>query len=496
MTYEPGVLVRRQQREYPPELRQEIALTALEVGNNREVARLYSERLGYTVNESTVRGIKKRYLEGVQKGKIDSPGLSPRALVSGGDSSRSSDTEEGNSFQPDQVMKLQLEVLEDNMKDPNGPMSPKSEHMDDSEMTEHSPEVESANRLVINDSILSGEDSRDSSYNQLSIDMGDTDQTETVTTVTNKPTIRVARGLQKSPSASNGSASGLLTSTSILAATLSGAKRKSGIDSSSILTQVFKKARPSAAETEADITSLDKEIRALQWLARRKEQEWDQVIRLLKQKEERLLRAQRCRIMIQTEAEHLLSKYQTPLPALPNSPVVIPQQQVLILPATATTRLIRPKPPMTVTAPIMTKKPTSTASIVTHSPSLSPTRRNSKSPASSQSLSPRQSVVTSTHQQQTPNSISNARVTNSNGDADNVVDDAKLSSMIEKASKNLAIASGAGKDKEAEKKNPPVCQGCGEKKSEFVCAGCSNRWYCSRECQVEDWDEHADDCSG
>jgi len=76
------------------------------------------------------------------------------------------------------------------------------------------------------------------------------------------------------------------------------------------------------------------------------------------------------------------------------------------------------------------------------------------------------------------------------------VDDAKLSSMIEKASKNLAIASGAGKDKEAEKKNPPVCQGCGEKKSEFVCAGCSNRWYCSRECQVEDWDEHADDCSG
>ena len=38
-------------------------MAALEVGNNREVARLYSERLGYTVNESTVRGIKKRYLE-------------------------------------------------------------------------------------------------------------------------------------------------------------------------------------------------------------------------------------------------------------------------------------------------------------------------------------------------------------------------------------------------------------------------------------------------
>ena len=45
----------------------------------REVARVYSERLGYTVNESTVRGIKKRYLEGIQKGKIESPGLSPRS---------------------------------------------------------------------------------------------------------------------------------------------------------------------------------------------------------------------------------------------------------------------------------------------------------------------------------------------------------------------------------------------------------------------------------
>ena len=41
------------------------------MGNNREVARLYSERLGYTVNESTVRGIKKRYLEVATLNKIN-----------------------------------------------------------------------------------------------------------------------------------------------------------------------------------------------------------------------------------------------------------------------------------------------------------------------------------------------------------------------------------------------------------------------------------------
>jgi hypothetical protein len=35
--------------------------------------------------------------------------------------------------------------------------------------------------------------------------------------------------------------------------------------------------RPSNAENEADIQTLEKEIRALHWLARRKEQEWDQV---------------------------------------------------------------------------------------------------------------------------------------------------------------------------------------------------------------------------
>ena len=113
MSYEPGVLVRRQQREYPPELRKEIALAALEVGNNREVARLYSERLGYTVNESTVRGIKKRYLEGIQKGKIESPGLSPRSGAGSiqGDKESESEGDDAN-VQPENVMKLQLEVLE------------------------------------------------------------------------------------------------------------------------------------------------------------------------------------------------------------------------------------------------------------------------------------------------------------------------------------------------------------------------------------------------
>ncbi|XP_043240525.1 actin cytoskeleton-regulatory complex protein PAN1-like [Amphibalanus amphitrite] len=42
----------------------------------------------------------------------------------------------------------------------------------------------------------------------------------------------------------------------------------------------------------------------------------------------------------------------------------------------------------------------------------------------------------------------------------------------------------------------PLCQGCQQRQAQFVCAGCGHQWYCSRDCQVEAWDSHADDCSG
>ena len=57
-------------------------------------------------------------------------------------------------------------------------------------------------------------------------------------------------------------------------------------------------ARPSVTEAEADVNRLSEEVRALKWLARRKEQEWDQVVRLLKQKEERLMLAKRAKVVV------------------------------------------------------------------------------------------------------------------------------------------------------------------------------------------------------
>ncbi|CAG0923666.1 unnamed protein product [Notodromas monacha] len=42
---------------------------------------------------------------------------------------------------------------------------------------------------------------------------------------------------------------------------------------------------------------------------------------------------------------------------------------------------------------------------------------------------------------------------------------------------------------------PPTCHGCKQRIAQFVCAGCNSQWYCSRECQIRDWDEHAEHCT-
>ena len=314
--------------------------------------------------------------------------------------------------------------------------------MDDSELDTECGEgdMNGGSTLVISESALSinGDDSVDS-CNQLSIDTGPEPEPS-------RPSIRVAQGLTKEPHLG------------ILAAHLTGTagvKRKQ--NSASLLagnglSLPLKKQRPNSQDNEMEILSLEKDIKALQWLARRKEQEWDQIIRLLKQKEEKMLRAQRAKVMIQVEADHLVSKYRasptTVLLPSPLQPVIVPQQQVLILPAsqsvptntTTTTRHIQPKP--------------SGASLLAQA-------RTSVSKLTSSSAS--------------------------NGTAEQ---ETKFSSVMDRASKSLqksAVSPTVEREngkKEEVKKNTPMCQGCSQKKSEFVCAGCSNRWYCSRECQV------------
>jgi hypothetical protein len=63
--------------------------------------------------------------------------------------------------------------------------------------------------------------------------------------------------------------------------------------------------RPTSFDLGLEVSRLKEEVRALQWLARRKEQEWDQTVRLLKQKEEKLLKADRAKMLAGAEAKEM-----------------------------------------------------------------------------------------------------------------------------------------------------------------------------------------------
>ena len=53
-----GQQQKRQKRSYPVELKREIAEKVVEKGNMSEVARIYSAKLGFPVDKSTIRSIK------------------------------------------------------------------------------------------------------------------------------------------------------------------------------------------------------------------------------------------------------------------------------------------------------------------------------------------------------------------------------------------------------------------------------------------------------
>jgi hypothetical protein len=69
-------------------------------------------------------------------------------------------------------------------------------------------------------------------------------------------------------------------------------------------------AKPTNETLENEIKLLKEEVKALHWLARRKEQEWDNVIRLLKLKEERLLRSERQYSLGKSDASQFLKTAQ------------------------------------------------------------------------------------------------------------------------------------------------------------------------------------------
>ncbi|XP_050428619.1 MATH and LRR domain-containing protein PFE0570w-like isoform X2 [Adelges cooleyi] len=66
----------------------------------------------------------------------------------------------------------------------------------------------------------------------------------------------------------------------------------------------------------------------------------------------------------------------------------------------------------------------------------------------------------------------------------------------EDASDRLVIDEGQDSMNVGSPSNAPQCQGCMQKPAQFVCAGCGNQWYCSKDCQIDAWDDHSEVCSG
>ena len=81
----------KRQRSYPDELKREIAEKVAEKGNMSEVARIYSTKLGFPVNKTTIRGIKAQVARWDAAEKIRDIQEDKEDMVAGDDERSSED---------------------------------------------------------------------------------------------------------------------------------------------------------------------------------------------------------------------------------------------------------------------------------------------------------------------------------------------------------------------------------------------------------------------
>lgn len=312
--------------------------------------------------------------------------------------------------------------------------------------------------------------------------------------------------------------------------------------------------RPSVSEAEADVKRLAEEVRALQWLARRKEQEWDQVVRLLKQKEEKLLVAERVKVVAAAEESQIpkiIHKVLPPRAAATAAPlmgnllngsevaaklpaaaaaagtIILNQQTgaVLTSAAGAGRRILIPAGQIT-QAQLQAMKSSGKIN-ANQFQSISQGKTVLAAPAATTTSSDQQRPITSG-----PMSSNFAKIApkppNVGVPGPKIVT-VQGSVTVKKAPSAAAagvrsvLVSGLGnggsvltkpaqirdsltsqvRPEEQEERGKitmssssiPLCGLCRERKSKFVCSYCKEKWYCSRKCQLDDWDAHEDECA-
>ncbi len=287
---------------------------------------------------------------------------------------------------------------------------------------------------------------------------------------------------------------------------------------------------PSESSLQRDSARLQEEVLALRWLSQRKEREWERAVRLLKRKEAELALTDKKRKMAGTEAAEVET---TRIPTLPvSSPSTAvaaasngiaagasaPKRAIIINAKTASSLLnlrqgaggggislagsqaagqrlyFKPNSggqpillPATAAAALGGQATQGTRAIVLQKPGQEPRQVR---------------VVQATQSQLAGNSSSALPVrivsASSSSTTPITATASASSSAPAAASTKVTLATQAQLDQQLmeqrRERNKPKCQKCCKEQARFVCSQCSKRWYCSRDCQIADWDEHGDEC--
>ena len=288
---------------------------------------------------------------------------------------------------------------------------------------------------------------------------------------------------------------------------------------------------PSESSLQRDSARLQEEVLALRWLSQRKEREWERAVRLLKRKEAELALTDKKRKMAGTEAAEVET---TRIPTLPvSSPSTAvaaasngiaagasaPKRAIIINAKTASSLLNLRQgaggggislagsqaagqrlyfKPNSGGQPILLP---ATAAAALGGQSTQGTTRAIVLQKPGQE--PRQvRVVQATQSQLAENSSSALPVrivsASSSSTTPITATASHSASAPAAASTKVTLATQAQLDQQLmeqrRERNKPKCQKCCKEQARFVCSQCSKRWYCSRDCQIADWDEHGDEC--
>ena len=262
---------------------------------------------------------------------------------------------------------------------------------------------------------------------------------------------------------------------------------------------------PSVSEEKAgNIKKLKQDIAGLKWLARRKEQEWDQIIRLLKQKEERLLREERGhRIATEnlkyTKVINSLSLTQPPKTVVAAKAISLPGTKpgtrAIVLPANSVNGLTKGvnvikaapvtsskaattlKLPLPISGPSASRPPHKILSVQTDKGG----GRKIYKLAGHVKKKNAPKMATSLHMEATGPTQPLPVID------DNVPD---ILDTVKTESDNGDYGDSVGPD------GLTMCSYCRFNPSNSVCSACEKRNYCSVHCQQKDWPLHRDDCPG